>query len=445
MNRIYLLHLLLLCLFTPQLLASENLTPPPEFSEHEKKAIAKAKSAIEEIHKSKEDTTKATKRLVRDLELLNRRKPNDPLVNYYLAIGYQLTRKYDRAERTIKKSLRKKPKFYEALVELADIHVWKKEFDDAVKNYDKAIAIEPRYYPSFERKGRALLEMGKYKESKATLQKALKLIPENPNVQMLLTMIELQLRGPRWRKTYTKESSNYIVKTSVSDSYAKLISDRMERILKIYKKIFPSIKKPDRKYEVWVYSSKGHYVAAGNPRGAGGHYEPLVRKLVLFKYEKLADLELVLNHEGFHQFLHDYIQRIPQWFNEGLADYYGGYVYEKRGSKHYMVPKPNPWRLRLIKQVIAAKRTVDTAELMQMTRGEMYSSQGVSINYAQAWAMVYYCIEGGKKRKYDKVLINYFKALRKGYDIEKAYATTFGRINMEKFDKAWKTYIMGLK
>lgn len=437
--------LLITALFLPATLeAGDNLAIPESFSGLEREGLEEARAALDKIQKSPESSTPTEeRRLVQKLERLARTTRNDPLVNYYLSIAYQIVGKYDRAERIIKKVIKQRPEFHEALVELGNIYRWQREFKKALKTYDKAIELAPNDLTALERKYPAYLELGQYEKARDTLKEFLKHQESEYHVK-LLAMVEMQLRGPPFPRKFRKESDNYIVLTSVSQEYADLVSDRMERILTVYRRIFPDIQKPDRKYEVWVYGSQQEYVRAGNPPGAGGHYEPLVRKLVLFRYQKLRDLELVINHEGFHQFLHDYIQQIPQWFNEGLADYYGGYVHEVRQGKNFLVPRPNPWRLKLIQQAIRYKRTVPAEELMQMSRGEMYNRSSVSIHYAQAWAMVYYCIEGGKSRRHDRVLLNYFKALRKGYDIEKAYQSTFGRVNMEAFDKAWKEYIAGL-
>ena len=77
------------------------------------------------------------------------------------------------------------------------------------------------------------------------------------------------------------------------------------------------------------------------------------------------------------------------------------------------------------------------SELMLMTRAEMYGGR-VIVNYSMAWGIMYYIAETGD---YNKVLVAYFKALQKGMDLNEAYASTFGKLDMAKFDREWRAFI----
>ena len=52
-----------------------------------------------------------------------------------------------------------------------------------------------------------------------------------------------------------------------------------------------------------------------------GNFVTHVHWHVIPRYADDADTKIVLYHEGFHQFLHDYLEDAPQWFDEGLGDY----------------------------------------------------------------------------------------------------------------------------
>ncbi|MGH2627972.1 MAG: DUF1570 domain-containing protein, partial [Anaerolineales bacterium] len=167
------------------------------------------------------------------------------------------------------------------------------------------------------------------------------------------------------------------------------------------------------------------------------------RKLVIYKHPKLEDTLITLYHEAFHQYLQDYLDAAPQWFNEGLGDYFGAFQYVKRGAEELMYPRPNLGRLRYVQSAIAVKRCPPASELMVMSQREMYNPQMAGIHYAQAWAMIYFMLDGNKPQ-YRNVLVSYFKTLTKGKDIHEAYQSTFGRLNMAKFDEEWKGYIANL-
>lgn len=177
---------------------------------------------------------------------------------------------------------------------------------------------------------------------------------------------------------------------------------------------------------------------------AGGHYDTLFRKLVIFQYPKKEETLAVLYHEAFHQYLHDYLENAPQWFNEGLAEYFGAFQYVRKGSDEMMVSRPNPARLKPAKEAIERKLCPPAGDLMRMTQREMYDPRMAAVYYAQAWAMVYFIAESANG-DYRKVLLEYYRACLKGKDLAEAYAATFGKIDMGKFDKEWKTFILNLK
>ena len=60
------------------------------------------------------------------------------LAKYNLAIAYQMTMEFKKAERVIKGVLRVRPKHYHAMVELGDIYAWQKDYTNALVWYDKA-------------------------------------------------------------------------------------------------------------------------------------------------------------------------------------------------------------------------------------------------------------------------------------------------------------------
>jgi hypothetical protein len=205
-------------------------------------------------------------------------------------------------------------------------------------------------------------------------------------------------------------------------------------------KVFPNIDRPERKYQIVVHKGKEEYHRAGGPRGAGGHYSPLLRKLVLYKYPKEENTLIVLYHEAFHQYLHEYLELAPQWFNEGLGDYFAPFRYKRLGpGQEVMMSHANPWRLKYIKDAIRQRITPEPAELMMMSREEMYGSEMVGIHYAMAWSLIYFMLEEGT---YRANLVRYFQALRKGRGLDGAFEDAFGREDMARFEERWKNFIM---
>ncbi len=109
------------------------------------------------------------------------------------------------------------------------------------------------------------------------------------------------------------------------------------------------------------------------------------------------------------------------------------------------MPRPHPVRVSWAQFAIRTNKCPPAADLLVMSQREMYSKdpEMMSIHYAQAWAIIYFIFEGNKPQ-YRSVLMSYFKLLHKGQDRHQAYQATFGKLDMERFDKEWKGFTRGL-
>ncbi|MHC4600694.1 MAG: DUF1570 domain-containing protein, partial [Planctomycetota bacterium] len=181
--------------------------------------------------------------------------------------------------------------------------------------------------------------------------------------------------------------------------------------------------------------------------------------------DNLMNTQLVLFHEAFHKYLNKFLQRAPQCFNEGCADYFGPSKFNVRkvGSKWTgeLVVRVNPWRIGYIKGMIQADVHLPFGLFWRLTKGEMYGRYG-GHNYAQAWAWVFFLFERTTgsitwkempeskkpKRKYFNLLGDYYKALCKGKGLNRAWKASFGRMKGSKlaaFEEEWQDFINRLK
>ncbi|MFQ5654671.1 MAG: DUF1570 domain-containing protein [Planctomycetota bacterium] len=418
---------------------AENLILPETLTETQAKELREGIAAFERAKKALQ-ASHLLKRAVRELDEARRKAPKSPLPVYYLGIAHQYRMDFKKARKALEKSIKLAPDFYEAHVELGDVCVWERDLEGAIPHYDRALDTYAYYHYGLQRKATVLIQLGRFQEASPILDRAME-VEKTEDLGRLRKMLDDVINGYSWSETYVSETQNYRIKTPVSQEFADEISKRAELIRRLYDRAFPDIRKPDRKYEIVVHASKGDYHDAGGPPMAGGHYDPFFRRLVLFRYDDIDDTLLVLNHEGFHQYLADYLPRAPQWFNEGLADFFGPSEYIRQGGKDRMRIRPNPWRLDAIKQLIRHNRCPPATELMTMTQQEMYDPKMAGIHYAQAWAIVHYCMEG---QRYRKTLQSYFKQLRKGKGLDEAFRRTFGRLDMERFERDWRNHISGL-
>jgi len=421
---------------------SPNLDLSPDLTPTARAAAEEAIKTYKDAEQAKEGRPKAVRKALEALRQAAQKAHKSPVPLYWLGRGYQVIRKFSDAKGVLEKAIKMNPKFHEAVTELADVHVWQKEYQKSLGVYEQALSLSPNYLQAVEGRAMAFIRLGRFAEAKPYLEQAEKIKPSK-NRKFLMKALEVEMKGPGWAKTYTAETEDYTVLTSVSQEYAQQIAFHAKMIRRAYDQVFKDVKKPDRKFPIWVYEDHAAYLKAGSPPGTGGYYNTFLRKLVLFRRPKMDDTLQTLYHEALHQYLHDYLEAAPQWFNEGLGDFFGAYRYVEQSNRKEMVPRPAPDRLPFIKKAIQAGVCPPASKLMLMSMQEMYNPRMIGVHYSQAWAMVYFMLEG-PNRNYKKTLLDYYKELTKGKDSLEAFDATFGKINMDRFDKDWKGFIKDL-
>ncbi len=427
-----------------------NLQPPPWFSPQQKAQLEAATRTWEAAYAAyqKEGAAAARPRVDEAIRALTEAKKLDPrcgIPDHYLGIAHQLTGEFDQAIERLREAVRKNAQFHEAMVELGDAYRWADKLDDAMRSYDQAIATKPDYAHAY--KMRALLRVQKEQLERARedVRRARELKPDDAELAPIELRLSLVLEGPPWETKFTAETRNYVVWTNADQALADEIARHAELIRKLYTQIFPRPPKAKRKFPIVVFATREEYHQNGGPRGAGGHFDPVFKQLFLFRYEKMSDTLLVLYHEGFHQFLDSILEvKAPQWFNEGMADFFGPSEYFKQGGEEGMRIKPNPWRLNTVKQLVRGDRATDFERLMTMTQQEMYEPRAAGLHYAQAWSIVYFLAQADDGAYFD-YLKDYFQALRRGKNIREAYQAAFGRADMAAMQARWREFVLGLK
>ena len=428
----------------PRAAPSKNFDIPQDLPQKLQSELAEAIALFEDAQKTGTGSSKAMKRAVERLKQVSEKLRQSPLPLYYLGLAYQDQRNFSEAKRVLEKAVTLGPNFYEAVTELANVYRWQRDHKGSLGVYEKALTLKPENTLALDGKARALITLGRFKEAQIYLGELVRLEPTEERTR-LVKSLDVELKGPRWARAFVRESENFAVHTSVSQELADEVAAHAELIRRVYNRVFASTKiaKPERKYPIWVYENRDAYVKGGGPPWAGGHFDPTMRKLVIFKYTAKAEMYTVIYHEAFHQYLQDYSEGAPQWFNEGLGDYFGGFEYQKRGIEEFMVARPSKNRLRVILYALRAEITPLPSELLTMSRAEMYSGN-IGVNYAMAWSLIYFLLEG-RNHPYKPILEKYFGAIVQGKNTQEAYDSTFGRIDMTRFTKDWQAFTRNVK
>ena len=113
-----------------------------------------------------------------------------------------------------------------------------------------------------------------------------------------------------------------------------------------------------------------------------------------------------LFHETTHHFVRLNYSNPPAWFNEGLATFLGEQPRIVKGK--LTVGRPNPWRERILRDMIKDGQQIDVRHLISLSAKQFYKNKD---NYHSVRALFYWLHE-------TKLLDDYLKNVQeKGYGI----------------------------
>ncbi len=357
---------------------------------------------------------------------------------FYMCVAHQGDDKDKLALQDIQKGLKLKPDFYELEVEKADILVREEKEDEALKLYDKVIKALPDYYYTYEAKFSLMVKQKKWKEALDLVNKILAnphLEGTDKNLKEFKPLLESEVKG--LNMPVKAEGKHYTVDTDVSQSYADDILRHAELIFKAYDKVFKGKMKPGEKFPITIFASRDAYIKYGGPQQSAGFFHPALQRVVFIQSGNPSTFTTTLYHELFHQFLASQKVAMPYWFNEGHADFFGGFTYDEKNN--CMVCNVNQTRVRTIQQAVQRNQASPLATLINMNRDEYYDPQKIGLNYAQGWSFVYFLwrYEGGKYSKYVKSYYNLMK--KKKYSLKEMYKKVFAS-NIGELEAAWRSF-----
>jgi tetratricopeptide (TPR) repeat protein len=356
----------------------------------------------------------------------------------------------------------------------------RRDLDACLLRLDRALALRPEYREALVNRGIARFSATRYAEAVADFETLLaqpvpkdritdfgialtewkirtargeidvpfgvavkrRLLPVDPEAMYAgwySRLARLLARGPGFRSEHRATSPHYGVVTDSSEGLARLVAAQLERMLGEYRRLFPP---PDgrvdsARFAVTVFARREDYVRyiseiledQATAHISGGSYHPLIGQLYLSMSQDLDRTLLVAYHEGFHQYLDTFIGRAPPWFGEGAADYFGA-----MGLGESDV---HPLREAALARSIGSVTPATIEKLLQADANSFMAvgyrdlrkrSAIVGRNYALAWAMVHFLIEGDDPR-FDGVLDRYFGVLREGGEAARAYREAFGEVD----------------
>lgn len=169
--------------------------------------------------------------------------------------------------------------------------------------------------------------------------------------------------------------------------------------------------------------------------GTGGS-----REMVLYAQDKYG----IAYHEAFHQFMHRAIPcigEIPQWFNEGLATYYG--TGEFKDQRFLLPEKMSPGRVSVAKNALRAGTFVPLEELLQVGLAD-WNGEKQALHYAEGYTLVHFLINYPDKRV-ASVFRDFVEALAETGEHRESLKKAFRNVKMATLEELWRDWISDAK
>jgi tetratricopeptide (TPR) repeat protein len=417
---------------------SKNFDIPEDLSKDVKELLEECNKEMDARIEDRKNFKEHQKKFLKAAKKVTQKAKDCALGYFYLCVAHQGDGKDKLALKAIATGLKLKPDFYELDVEKADILRREEKEGEALKIYDKVIKEHPDYYYTYEAKMSLMAKQKKWKETLDLLNKILthpRLKQTDKSLKEFKPLLESEVKG--LNMPYKAEGKHYVVATDVSQSYADEILKHAELIYKAYDKVFKGKMKPGEKFPITIFANRQGYLNYGGSPQSGGFFSPRLGRVVFIKSGSMSTFTVTLYHELFHQFLAAQKVAMPMWFNEGHADFFGGWTYDEKNN--CMVCKPNERRRKDIQTAIQRRQAVPLAQFLQMNRDEYYDRQTMGRNYAQGWSFVYFLwrAENGRYAKYVKKYYGLMK--KKKYSLKELYNKVF-RKDIGAIEASWRAF-----
>lgn len=234
------------------------------------------------------------------------------------------------------------------------------------------------------------------------------------------------------------ESKYYLLRTDLPEAEAREAKLRITRMAAEYLQRtsgFGGVLK--ERLPFYLYKNLADYTKAVGVEGSGGYFDgdKLMATTLRTKTGAIsADTWHIVQHEGFHQFIHAVTERdIPMWADEGLAEYFGEAIFTGDGFVTGLIPQA---RLARLRKLLADKEAPPLAEMLAKTR-EDWNAKVEMKNYDRAWSFVHF-LTHGEEGGLAKAFAQFMHDVGQGKDAAKSYAQHLGSIpNLEARYHNW--------
>ncbi len=337
---------------------------------------------------------------------------------------------------------------------------------EAGKHYREALKIDPAYSPAgkalgYEEVDGKWLSPDEAKKARGLVEFEGKWITKEERDRILQE--QDASKQEELRKKYDVGPGFFVARRKHFVLVSDLPQEKRKELLEAAHALYATVKERFGKLfvkgrnwrlAVFAFSSRKGFQERvkkdGKEKGANcyGFYAGSLQRAYVFVCSA-PDIVHMLFHECTHQI---YVERMMGrgnsscgWLFEGMAEYFEGH--DVKGEKLCKV-QPHAGNLRVFQwalqqdKLIPLEKMIATEDLNDLF-GDDYASEDSMVAYAQAWAMVYYFLEG-EKGKYRRRFERFMRKDMEGKGNAAEFKRIFGS-DLEKIQSRIVKFIEGLQ
>jgi tetratricopeptide (TPR) repeat protein len=248
---------------------------------------------------------------------------------------------------------------------------------------------------------------------------------------LALVLLTLAATGARAKETWVSvRTPHYLFVGNASETDVREVAARFELFRAAFAELFPAFglhtTLPTRVLVFKDFDSYRPYrpVRRERPVDFTSYFQAGldVNYIALPLGLAAEDAYAVPFHESVHLLLADGARRVPDWLNEGLAQYYSTLSVRERGGEVVI-----GGAVARHVQFLRGRKLLPLAQLFAIDRGsEEYAAGGEKsdIFYAQSWALAHYLISGQEGRR-QLQLLRFLEMLAADLPVERSFKQAF--------------------
>ncbi|HYY59303.1 MAG TPA: tetratricopeptide repeat protein [Pyrinomonadaceae bacterium] len=239
-------------------------------------------------------------------------------------------------------------------------------------------------------------------------------------------------------------SQNFTVVGNASEGDLRKMATKLEQFRYALSLLFPSARiatpvpttiilfKDQHSFDPFKpkYKGKTKKQIAGYFRGGED-----VNYIVLTKELGASNPLEVIFHEYEHFVVHNNINNVPPWLDEGLAEFYS--TFEPQSELKVRIGIPIRWHLMFLK----SRDILPLKTLLNVDRKSPYynESDKVGVFYAQSWALVHYLMIGDRGKR-EGQLTRFIRQMNSGMSPEENFKQSF-QADLKTIENELRAYI----